>query len=561
MKIAVLCSFTLQEIVPHLKQQCTSENLDVSIKNFTTYNLGINELVNPQSGLLQYAPDMLFIFLDLQSLMPYSLDLLKENEDYRKQEIDKKLQELNGLLRKFQQSHSCTVVLHNFEVPTFSPLGIVDNKKFGLRSMVRSLNFALENEFVSSSNTFIFDYESFLSFHGKKNAIDPRFYYIADMKLSSLLIPQLAQEYVSYIRAAQGNVKKCIVLDLDNTLWGGIIGEDGFDSIKLGPKAPGKAFFEFQQILLSYFNRGIILAVNSKNNPEDALEVIRNHPHMILRENHFAAMRINWKDKATNIKEIAQELNIGTDSMIFVDDDSLNRELVKSVLPEVLTIDLPKDPSEYVGTFTKLTELNTLQLTSEDTQRGALYVSERQRRELEHEATDYDDFLRKLEMKVIIEKATTFTTPRLSQLTQRTNQFNLTTKRYTEADIVQFVENPSYNVYSVHVKDKLGDNGIVGCVITKNENLTTHIDTFLMSCRVLGRKIENVIINYILTEAKNLGSTSVYGEYKPTKKNMQTQDFYKDFGFSHEKTTPESDVWKFSLDGYTHSFPDYIEVQ
>lgn len=560
MKTALLYSFTLREIVPHLESLCSLEKLDVSVKNFATYNLGINELANPQSELVQYAPDMLFVFLDFQSFIPNYLELLKEEKNVRELEIEKKLQELKGLLAAFRKNHSCSVVLHNFEVPTFSPLGIVDNKKFGLRSMVRELNMVLEREFDESSDIFIFDYENFLGFHGKKAAQDPRFYYVADMKLSSDLVPELAKEYLSYIRAAQGKVKKCIVLDLDHTLWGGIIGEDGFDSIKLGPKAPGKAFFEFQQILLSYFNRGVILAINSKNNPEDALEVIRNHPHMVLREEHFAAMRINWQDKATNIREIANELNIGTDSMIFVDDDSLNRELVKSVLPEVLTVDLPKDPSEYVNTFTKITELNTLQLTSEDTRRGSLYVSERQRRELKNETTNYEDFLKKLEMKVTIEKANQFTIPRLSQLTQRTNQFNLTTKRYTEADVTNFVESPEHEVYSIHVKDKLGDSGIVGCVITKKSGEITYIDSFLMSCRVLGRKIEGILLAHVLDEAKKNGSSQVVGEYKPTKKNVQTQHFYKNSGFLVEETTSEKESWKFSLEGYDAMFPEYVEV-
>ena len=562
LKIALVSSFTLDNFSKVLVNSCSRENLSIEMKYRTSYNLGVPELANIASDISAFNPQILFFFIDLKTFIPHHLRILWKSKEEKENIINEKAAFLKELAQMFVKSHPNTIiVIHNFEVPSYSPLGILDNKEdLGMKTIVRELNHQLEKQFKNEKSIFVFDYDAFLSAHGKKNSCDQRLHYIADMKLHSELFPFLADEYLSYIKALAAKPRKCIVLDLDNTLWGGIIGEDGFDKIKLGPTPPGNAFVEFQEVLLSLFHRGIILAVNSKNNPEDVLQVLRDHPHMVLREQHFSALRINWQDKAANIKEIADELNIGTDSMVFIDDDKHNCLLVKSALPEVLTILLPDDPSLYVETLTQLNEFNTFQLTEEDALRSKSYAEERQRRKLREQFSDAHDFLRNLHMKATIKQADNFTIPRISQLTNRTNQFNLTTRRYSEADISQFHNDPAYYVCSIQAEDKLGDSGIVGAAIMKYGHDSAVIDTFLMSCRVLGRQIETVLLHHLLEQAKSSGVTQVIGEYIPTTKNAQTKDFYKDHGFSFHRDEQSSSLWHLDLTEYAASCPDFIEI-
>ena len=456
MKVAVAGTFTLHKLQPMLEEGGKSEDVSIQARVYTSYNLCADEICNKASDLNGFRPDVLFILLDIRSLIPEYLGLAHTSKEEKKRIIADKLEYIKRLAAIFMENNSgAMLVIHNLEIPAYSPLGILDKKvEMGMKDCIRMLNTSLEEEFRNQKSVYVFDYDGFLSKHGKKSAFDPRFYYLADMKLHDGMMRELAKEYMAYIKPLK-RLSKCIVLDLDNTLWGGIVGEDGFDKIKLGPTPPGNAFVEFQKILLALFEKGIILAINSKNNLEDGLKVIREHPHMILREKHFSTMRINWQDKAANLKEIAEELGIGIDSIVFVDDDKLNRLRIKSVFPEVLVVELPEDPSFYAETVMELNDFNTLQLTEDDKSRGRMYAEERQRKELQSKFSDMAGFLRELQIKVEIEEANSFTIPRISQLTNRTNQFNLTTRRYSEAEIERFSQDRNCYVCSIKASDKL----------------------------------------------------------------------------------------------------------
>ncbi|MEK6875912.1 MAG: HAD-IIIC family phosphatase, partial [Nanoarchaeota archaeon] len=328
-----------------------------------------------------------------------------------------------------------------------------------------------------------------------------------------------------YIKPMMSLSKKCIVLDLDNTLWGGIIGEDGLEGIKLGPTPEGRPFMEFQQYLLSLFNRGVILAINSKNNYDDAIEVFRKHPHMALKEEHFAAMQINWNDKIENMKAIADELNIGTDSFVFIDDDKANRQMIREAFPEINVVEMPEDQSLYLKTLMGLNDFNTLQITEEDKKRGHMYVQQRRRTEFQKSTANLADFLKSLNIVVTAEKANKFNIPRISQLTQKTNQFNMATKRYMEEEIKKLAEDKNFLIFSVKVEDKFGDNGITGAAIVKKGKDAWNIDTFLLSCRVIGRKVEETLLAYIAREAKKAGANRLTADFIPTKKNSVAKDF------------------------------------
>ena len=413
--------------------------------------------------------------------------------------------------------------------------------------MVLDLNHKLNNICSDENSIYVYDINGFVSKHGEENVFDFQQYFFGDVKISLSYIPVLANELLGYIKPTLGLNKKCIVLDLDNTLWGGIVGEDGFNKIKLGPQPPGNAYVEFQKYLLALHERGIILAVNSKNNLEDAIQVIKEHPNMILREKHFACLKINWNDKVTNLKNIAQELNIGLDSMVFLDDDQVNRDFVRETLPEVLTVELPKDPSLYASTLTELNDFDTMKITEEDKQRGKMYTQQRKRVESEKNSASFEEYLKQLNIKIHIKKADEFTIPRISQLTLKTNQFNLTTKRYQEEDIKTFSQDKKKIVGCAQVEDKFGDNGITSVFIIKKDNEEEWIiDTFLLSCRVIGRGIEEGILDYIINEARKNNIKRIIGNFIPTKKNKPSESFLSNFGFKKV-----NDYWIYSLEKHS----------
>ena len=360
---------------------------------------------------------------------------------------------------------------------------------------------------------------------------------------------------MGYVKPFCGKNKKCIVLDLDNTLWGGIIGEDGFDGIELGHTSNGKAFVDFQKQLLSLWNQGIILALNSKNNYDDAIKVIKEHPDMILREKNFASIQINWNDKAQNLKQIADEINIDLNSIVFFDDDKINQERIKQEFPEVLTIELSKDPSQYSLILKDLNDFNVLQKTDEDRKRGQMYAQQRERHELKQSISSLDEFLKQLDIEVKIKKSDEFLIPRISQLTLKTNQFNLTTRRYQEEEIRNFSSDENFEVGCAQVIDKFGDNGVTGVYIVKKDEKSWIIDTFLLSCRIMGRGIEDAILSQILKSAKENGVEEIKAEFIPTQKNKPSENFLSDYGFKKQ-----NNFWIYKLNNDIKS-PKHLKVE
>ena len=435
--------------------------------------------------------------------------------------------------------------------------GIIEAKAdYGLQEMVHDFNQKLSNMCKSENSIYLYDLNGFVARFGQNNVFDYRQYFFGDLKISLNYIPFLANDLLGFIKPVLGLNKKCIVLDLDNTLWGGIVGEDGFNGIKLSQNDPiGKAFIEFQKYLLSLHERGIILAVNSRNNLEDAMQVIKEHPNMVLREKHFACLKINWNDKVTNLQEIAQELNIGIDSILFMDDDNVNRDFMREALPEVLTIELPNDPSSYAQTLMELNEFNVLKITDEDKKRGKMYLQQRERIDFKKSSINFEEYLKQLEIKIHIKKADEFTIPRISQLTLKTNQFNLTTKRYQEEEIMKFSQDKKKIVGCARIEDKFGDYGITGAFVVNKENPEEWVmDTFLLSCRVIGRGVEEGILDYIVNDAKKNNVKRLIGNFIPTKKNKPSESFLPNFGFKKE-----GNRWIYSLENHSKK-PSHLLV-
>lgn len=319
-------------------------------------------------------------------------------------------------------------------------------------------------------------------------------------------------------------MKKCIVLDLDNTLWGGIVGEEGREGIALSQTAPGNAFVAFQQALLDHYHRGVILTLNSKNNPGEAWDVIRNHPDMILKEKHFAAVRLNWKDKTENIRELAWELNIGLDAMVFLDDDPVNRALMRSLVPQVETPDLPTDPAEYARFLHALPYFPADAITDEDVMRGNFYVTERLRKEAEKIHPGKEAFWGDLGLQLTVRENDISCLPRLAQLTEKTNQFNINKEPLSADAIRGYIESSSHTVFHARLTDRFGDYGIIGFAIAKTGNVW-HIRALLISCRALGRGAEDAFVGTIMNRARESGATHVTLALRETEKNTPARDW------------------------------------
>ena len=375
----------------------------------------------------------------------------------------------------------------------------------------------------------VLDFNEFAGRYPASELLDWKFWFISQMGLN----PRLAKEFQAWWSRKLDSValrrKKCLVLDLDNTLWGGVLGEDGVSGIRIGGDYPGKAFLFFQEALLQLSRSGVILAVCSKNNEADVLEAWEQNPYLVLRKEHFAAWRINWNDKAANLRELADELNIGLDSFVFLDDNPAERELIRQLLPMVSVPEFPAQPYELPAFFAQCVEdyFRVYSVTEEDRQKVAQYKANAARSRAQQSFSDLASFLESLDIRITIAGADVFNIPRIAQMTQKTNQFNLTTKRYTDSDIRGFVA-AGWKVWCIRVEDRFGDNGITGVILVDGDS----IDSLLLSCRILGKGIEQAFLKAVLSRLKDEGVGKVRARYCPTAKNAQVRDFYERCGFT-----------------------------
>lgn len=397
----------------------------------------------------------------------------------------------------------------------------------------RKLNYLLMQGCQEAKNTFLIDLDALQTALGRSTFADPKLYYVAKMPISLAALPAVAKLVVDVVRSLQGAVKKCLVLDLDNTLWGGVIGDDGLSGIQIGELGTGHAFSDFQKWLKELKNRGILLTVCSKNNEDTAKEPFEKHPEMVLRLEDFSMFVANWEDKARNIRTIQQALNIGMDSMVFLDDNPFERELVRTMIPEITVLELPEDPALYLQYLRGLDLFETASYSREDAGRTEQYREKAQRAAFEAAFQSYDDYLEALQMRASAAAFDPFHYPRIAQLTQRSNQFNLRTVRYTEAEIEALAQDDSRIGLYFTLKDKFGDHGLISVVVLeKQPEDTLFISEWLMSCRVLKRGMEEFIVDKILSVAAQQGFRRVVGEYIPTPKNAMVKDLYEQLGFA-----------------------------
>ena len=447
------------------------------------------------------------------------------------EELDGYLPKLDFVLASIPSDK--TMIALTMDLYWSTPLTDDDHR---LQEAVAGYNAALQERRKDSPNLKVLDISEFTGNYPKEAILDWKYYFISQMGLN----PKLSGDFLSWWQRKLDGIalkrKKCLVLDLDNTLWGGVLGEDGISGIKIGGDYPGKAFSFFLKSLLELSRAGVILAVCSKNNEEDVYEAWEKNPYLILRKEHFSTWRINWTDKATNLKSMAEELNIGLDSFVFVDDNPSERELVRQLLPMVAVPDFPSQPYGLPAFFNQILSdyFKVYSVTEEDRNKVAQYKANAARRQSRQAFSDFGAFLTSLELHLTVEPLNEFNITRVAQMTQKTNQFNLTTRRYTESDIRKMADE-GMRIRCLSVSDRFGDDGITGVAILDGDR----IDSFLLSCRILGKGIETAFLKSVLSELRESGCDTVRADYYPTAKNGQVAEFYDHNGFSCSAGYPD----------------------
>jgi len=499
-------------------------------KYFIFRNATVESFFSELSAEFSGYGDISYIPAGVDAYFWFYLSPIHSNAELFVQEVEAYSQQFDLVLSQIAQQKA----VYAF---TIHPMHFIftENSNTTVRTAIENYNNHLSELFRQYSNLKVIDFSEFCSHYASSSLIDRRFYYISQMQINPKLINDFSIWLQRKLSAIEGKRKKCLVLDLDNTLWGGILGEDGMTGIQIGNTYPGNAFLDFQNNLLELSKSGIILTVCSKNNEPDVIEAWEKNPFLQIKGDQLAAWRINWNNKADNIVELAEELNIGLDSMVFVDDNPTERALVKQMLPTIETPDFPKQPYLLPEFFEKICQdyFQIYNLTKEDKDKLQQYKTNTERASFQKSFASFDDYIQSLEIVLDIQEVNSMNLPRIAQMTQKTNQFNLTTKRNTDEDIKFLVEQQGAKVYCISVKDKFGDNGITGAaIVTTDKNTkTANIDSFLLSCRILGKNIENIFLKYILLQMKNLGYTLIHSIFIPTLKNGQVSDFYEKNGF------------------------------
>lgn len=495
------------------------------------YNQVERQFMDPSSDLYQFEADFIVVFQSTHKLGEYHSVLSQEQQANLAEE---RLDFVTSICANPALA-SKKIIYFNYPEIEDTVFGSYANKvESSLIYQVRKLNYELMLLSQQFPNLFICDIAGLQNKLGRDQMFAANVYTSTEMVLSIDALSYVASRVMDIVCAIKGQFKKCLILDLDNTVWGGVIGDDGLEGIQLGHGLGiGKAFTEFQMWVKKLKQRGIIICVASKNNEETAKEPFEKHPDMVLKLDDIAVFQANWDTKVDNIRTIQQILNIGFDSMVFLDDNPFERNMVRENIPGITVPELPEDPAEYLEYLYSLNLFETASYSNLDKDRTKQYQVESQRVSLSKTFTNEADFLKSLNMVSVVSGFTKFNTPRVAQLSQRSNQFNLRTVRYTDADIEALANDPNVIDLSFTLEDKFGDNGLIAVVIMKPQDKETlFVDTWFMSCRVLKRGMENFTLNTMVEKAKAAGYMKIIGEYLPTPKNKMVEQHYAELGFS-----------------------------
>jgi FkbH-like protein len=537
-RIAYLGNITLDPLADYLEVCCACEGLHAG-RYLGAYNQHFQELLDADGPLQAFRPDLIFLALSLRDLAP---KIFFEFASLGQAERETEFERICGHFRQWVETAgartNATLLVANLASPAVRRMGIADLKDdAGEGSFYVRLNQELLRICGAGARCHILDLDGLTAKLGKRAAFNERLYYLARREWDESLLPELAHEVLRYVLPLTGRACKCLVLDLDNTLWGGVVGEDGPSGLKIAKGDPqGEAFRAFQHAVIGLKERGVILAVASKNNPGDVEEAFALNPDMPLKLDDFAALEISWNNKHESLLKIADRLNIGIDSLVFIDDNPVECALVKEMLPEVKTICLPEDPSGYAELLYDLAYFERLSLTAEDRAKARHYAEDRKRTESRGDTVSLDNYLQSLGTEIVVRRPAKADAARVHQLFTKTNQFNVTTKRHGPGEVEHFMTDPAFDIRVVDVKDSFGDLGTVGLVLIERCGAEARIDSFILSCRAMGRGIETAIMNCLKEDYLRSGQTPVLKAlFIPTAKNVPVKRFYDDQGFDLEK--------------------------
>jgi len=549
---AILGDNTTQFLAMALKGYGYHESLNLELFE-ADYNQIERLVLDTSSELYHQKNDFVILFHSTQKLLNQFYTLSGPRKTTFAVDHLEKVEHMYGTLAAHG---ACKVIYLNFseiDDGIFGNFAAKTDRSFVYQ--IKKLNLELMNLSMRQDNFFICDICALENRYGQIMAHDAKMYIQGDMVFSLAFVPYVAKRIVDIIKAVKGIFKKCIILDLDNTIWGGVIGDDGLENIQVGELGIGRAFTEFQQWIKQLQQRGIILAVCSKNEEIIAKEPFEKHPEMILRLDDIAVFVANWENKVDNIHYIQSILNIGFDSMVFLDDNPVEREMVRKNIHGITVPELPEDPVEYLSCLRELNLFETASYTDTDTTRTRQYQNESRRKQFQKSFTSENDFLKSLSMISEVKPVDTFSVPRVAQLTQRSNQFNLRTVRYTEADINKIISSDNYFTLSFTLEDKFGDNGLVSIIILRKQEKYLFIDTWIMSCRVLKRGMEMFVLNEIVRLARQNGFRRIVGEYIPTPKNAMVKNLFSELGFIQE-----GELWNLTVTAF-RPMPYFIRIK
>jgi FkbH-like protein len=551
-EIGVLSNVTVNSFKEVLEYSCRLNQIEPKVE------IGNFDNIVQDSAVLKNK-DLIIIFYDVLNIVDQVSEFFEDIEEEKYNNLKNKLfSEIDIIFENL--SNTASVIFNSFSSAYYNNNNVQLSK---IETFVKELNDCVEQKKTSNVNIINID-KLFINI-GFKHSIDYRFYHSSKAPYTFAFLKNYVAAIETVFLRNTGKLKKAIIFDCDNTLWKGVIGEDGMEGIDMLPTSKsGKFYHLVQQIAVFLSKRGVIIGLCSKNNEQDVLDVLRNHKDMILKEEHIVIKKVNWVDKASNLREIASELNIGIDSLVFVDDSNFEINLIKEQVPEILAIKVPTAISDYPDLILKnvYTYFN-LVLNCDDAKKTEMYKQQFERENSKIAFNSIENYLASLEIELTVVKNDKAHIPRIAQLTQKTNQFNLTTYRYSESQIYHFMADKKHEVYAMFVKDKFGDNGLTGVCIAKEDEKDSKnviLDSLLMSCRIIGRNIEFVYVSLIIKDLTNKGYKTLTVHYIPTKKNAQVEDFYDKVGLNLIENIDGTKHYSLNIANFEPKKVEYIKI-
>lgn len=516
------------------------------------YNKFYEDAVFGNTELDSFEPEIVIVFTSVVNIV--NKPQLGDNREVLNKKLQAEMERFKHIWQSLADRYHCVVIQNNMDFPYIEQYGSMGAAAYyGMSYFVEEINRGFAEFIMEHQGFYLHDLHRLSTMIGLEKWHNRFQFYAYKMAVGYDVIPEVANSLSRIIKALLGKNKKCLVLDLDNTLWGGVIGDDGVENIQIGHETPAaEAFTDFQQYVLDLKKRGVILAVSSKNDEEIAKSGF-SHPDSVLKAEDFVSFHANWEPKNFSIKAIADEINIGTDSLVFIDDNPVERQLIRETMPEVAVPEVDAgDVCSYIRAIEGAGYFEPVSISADDLQRSEAYMSNQQRKKLSESVHSYDEFLKSLEMEAEIDSFKPIYFDRIAQLTNKSNQFNLTTCRYSRADIENIANDNSYITLYGRLADKFGDNGLVSVIIGEKKADELHIRLWLMSCRVLKRGMEEVMLDALVEKAKENACDTLVSYYYKTNKNKMVADFYRNFGFSLLTANGDDTVWQLNVENYSH---------